>query len=154
MKRKFSSSTIQWQQKTVCNVVNLNNSFLKESLFWWNVPLKQTQTCLSQEAFSFNLVCCFFPVKSSLVQDQQSMKIVINHQKPEIKTGSQSQPDLPSRPALLTVFIAASFFFCCFPIQSAFYTLRHRVAGKTASDASRCGVRSPQSRHVRRLWSF
>lgn len=73
----------------------------------------------------------FPPVKSSLVQDQQSMKIVINHQKPEIKTAWQAANHsqiFPPRPALLTVFIVPSYLFVF--RYNLPYTPRHRDVGK------------------------
>lgn len=84
----------------------------------------------------------FSPLSNlSLVQDQQSMKIVINHQKPEIKTcvtGSQSQPDLPS-PARAAHCVYCAVLFVCFPIQSSLHAAPQR-RWETPSDASRCGA--------------
>lgn len=59
------------------------------------------------------------------------MKIVINHQKPEIKTAWQAANHsqiFPPRPALLTVFIVPSYLFVF--RYNLLHTSRHRDVGK------------------------
>lgn len=143
-------------RKQLCNnIVNLN-PFFKGKLFLVKCPFKAKTNLPEPGGFFFQPCVFFLPVKSSLVQDQQSMKIVINHQTPEIKTAWQaanhSQIFFPPGPRCSLCLLRRPI--CCFPIQSPFYMSRHRDAGRTPSDASRCGACSPHSRHVRRLWSF
>lgn len=152
MKRKFSSSTFQmnaYRKPVWIWIIFKGESFLVRCPF-------KANTNLSQPGGFFFQPCMFFPCQ--IIFGAGSAEHENSNKSPEAwnndcMTGSQSRPDLPSRPALLTVFIAPSYLLFSDTIFSL-HVAPQRDAGKTPSDASSCGTRSLHSRHVRRLWSF